>query len=189
MKVFCYIAFIFLLSSSFTEAADNSSTTLSAQLQGVYKSHFMNSLVSGEEYQSEDIVEIVPFEESNIYIRAHLEFFNGHECSIWGIAKYKDGMFVYHDPTPSMDESPSCTLKVSVSGKKLMLSDIDNATGRSTCSMYCGARGSFSNYAIARSSKKNIRYLKRLMTSPQYLESIDAFKKVQSLTYHSSGTG
>jgi len=188
MKVFYCIAFIFLLSSSFTKAADNSSASLRAELQGVYKSRFKNGLVSGEEYQSENIVEIVPFEDSNIYIRAHLEFFNGHLCSIWGIAEYQDGIFVYHDPTPSIDGSPSCTLKISASEKNLMLSDIDNATGLSTCGMNCGARGSFSNYSIARSSKKNIRYLKRLKTSPQYLESIDAFKKMQSLTHHSSGT-
>lgn len=184
MKILRYLTFIFLLTPIFSEAADKSAASLIYNLQGVYKFRFMNSFVSGESYQSEDIVEIVPFEASQIYIRAHLQFANGHQCSIWGIAEYTNGIFVYHDPEKSSDGGPSCTLKISTNGKSLLLSDIDSATHLSTCSMYCGARGSLSNYAIATDSKRKIRYIEKLKASSQYLESVDAFNK----THHSGET-
>lgn len=187
MKIFRYLAFIFLLSPALTEAADNSSAALIEELHGVYKSRFMNSLVTGERYQSEDIVEIVPFDDSHIYIRAHLEFANGHQCSIWGIAGYEDGTFVYREPEDAGTGSPSCTLKISTTENNLVFTDIDSASGLSTCSWHCGARGSFSNYSIARSLKRRIRYLERLKASSQYLEAVDAFS-AQSPTQRSSGT-
>lgn len=189
MKIFRAIAFIFLLMPIVSEAGDKSAASLIEELKGVYKYRFMNgSIASGETWQSEDIVEIVPFDNSSFYIRAHLEFGNGHLCSIWGIAGYENGVFVYHEPEETSGRSPPCTLKISTTEKSLVLTDIDSATGNSTCSRHCGARGTFSNYSIARSSKRNIRYLERLKSSPQYLESVDQFKKMQSPTKHSSGT-
>lgn len=188
MKIFCYLVIIFLYSPIYAEAADKSSAALIEDIHGVYKFSFKNSLVTGENYQSEDIVEIVPFDGAHIYIRAHLEFVNGHQCSIWGIAGYEDGIFVYRDPEESIYGGPSCSLKISTNENSLMLSDIDNNTGLSTCSMNCGARGSFSDYSIAKSSKRKIRYIERLKASSQYLESVDAFKKIQNPTQRSSGT-
>jgi len=187
MKIFPYLAFIFLLVPAFSEAADSSSAALIEELQGVYKFRFMNSLVTGERYQSEDVVEIVPFGDSHIYIRAHLDFANGHQCSIWGIAGYDNGAFVYHEPEEASSGRPSCTLKISTTGKHLVLTDIDNTAQLSTCRWHCGARGSFSNYSIARSSKRRIRYIERLKASSQYLEAVEAFKN-QSPTQRSSGT-
>lgn len=187
MKIFPYLAFIFLLAPVCSEAADSSPAALIEELQGVYKFRFMNSLVTGERYQSEDIVEIVPFDDSHIYIRAHLDFANGHQCSIWGIAGYSNGAFVYRDPEKFSIERPPCTLKISTTEKNLVLTDIDSSTELSTCRWYCGARGSFSNYSIARSSKRRIRYIERLTASSQYLEAVEAFKN-QSPTQHSSGT-
>lgn len=187
MKTFRYLAFIFLLLPFFAEAADRSSAALIEELHGVYKFRFKNGLVTGESYQSEDIVEIVPFDDSHIYIRAHLEFANGHQCSIWGIAGYEDGTFVYREPENTSIMTPSCTLKISATKEKLILTDVDSATGHSTCSSHCGARGSFFNYSIARSSKRKIRYLERLKASSQYLEAVDTFR-AQSPTPRSSGT-
>lgn len=186
MKIFPYLAFIFLLAPAFSEAADNPTAALIKELQGVYKFRFINGLVTGEKYQSEDIVEIVPFDDSHIYIRAHLDFANGHQCSIWGIAGYDNGAFVYHEPEETSSGRPPCSLKISTTEKNLVLTDIDGTTELSTCRWHCGARGSFSNYSIARSSKRRIRYIERLKASSQYLEAVEAFKN-QSPTQRSSG--
>jgi len=180
MKMF-YLALIFCFMPTLSQAENISPSSLIDEISGVYKLRFMNGGIAGEKWQSEDIVEIVPYDDSSLYIRAHLEFFNGHLCSIWGIAKYDKGAFIYHDPEKPADGTPSCTLKVSANENSLVLTDIDSS-GLATCSSYCGARGSFSNYSIAKSLKRKIRYLERLKSSPQYLESVDAFTKMQSAT-------
>lgn len=169
----------FLLYTPLSEAADKAPTTLIEEIQGVYKSHFTNHLIStGESFESENVIEIVPFENSSIYIRAHLEFSNAHLCAIWGIAEYNNGMFVYREPESSIYGEPSCTLKISATKTKLVLSDVDTTTGISTCRMHCGARGSLSDYFIAKTSKRKIRYLERLKKSTQYLQSVEEFRKL-----------
>lgn len=157
--------------------ANSKSSRLIQEIQGVYKSRFINRIfTTGELYQSENIVEIVPVDDSHIYVRAHLEFANAHQCAIWGGAEYENGSFVYRKPDELNDDSPPCVLKISKTKDKLVLTDADNNTGTSTCSMYCGARGSFLDYAMDRSSKRKIRYLKKIKSSPQYIESIEAHK-------------
>ncbi len=179
MTIFRYLALFCLLLPIFSDAADMPSASLINELQGVYKHRFMNNnSPSGgaETWQAEDIIEIVPFDDSHIYIRASLEFINGHMCGIWGIAEYENGTFVYREPKEPSDESPSCTLKISATKDDLMLTDADT-NDIPTCRMHCGARGSFYHYSIARSSKRRIRYLDRLKASRQYLEAVNAFKK------------
>jgi hypothetical protein len=189
MKIFRFFILICLLLPILSVAADVPAATLINDLQGVYKHRFMGGTYNGSEtWQAEDVVEIVPFDDSHIYVRASLEFGNGHLCGIWGIAEYENGAFVYHEPEKLRQGDPSCTLKISATNSDLVLTDIDSANEDSTCSMHCGARGSLANYTIARSSKRKIRYLERLKASRQYLEAADAFKEKQSLTSRSSGT-
>ncbi len=189
MKMSRYFVLFGLLLPFFSEAAEMSSASLIKELQGVYKHRFMsgNILYGGDEtWPAEDIIEIVPFDDSHIYIRAHLEYDNGNLCSIWGIAEYEDGAFVYHESEKLGDGGLSCTLKVSATEKQLVLTD--SATNdHSSCKLHCGIRGSL-NYNIERSSKRSIRYLERLKSSRQYLEAVDEFKKTQSPTQRSSGT-
>jgi hypothetical protein len=178
MRLLCRLAFMLLLVPVMSVAADHPPAPAIKDIEGVYKSRFTNGLVSGERYQSEDIVEIASIDESRVYIRAHLEFYNGHICSIWGVAEYRNGDFVYQAPEDVGDEDPSCTLKLSITQKNLLLSDIDGNTGRATCRMFCGARGSLSNYSIDRNSRRKIRYIETLRSSRQYLDAIEENKKL-----------
>ena len=189
MKLFRFCILTCLLLPIPSRAADLPAVSLINDLKGVYKHRFMGATYNGSEtWQAEDVVEIVPFDDSHIYVRASLEFDNGHLCGIWGIAEYENGAFVYHEPEKLRQGDPSCTLRVSATKNDLLLTDIDSTSEDSTCRMHCGARGSLANYTIARSSKRKIRYLERLKASRQYLEAADAFKEKQSLT-RSSGTG
>jgi hypothetical protein len=169
-----------MMASTVAIAVELSPSMLINELQGVYKYRFQNGTINDEKYQSEDIIEIVPFDASSIYIRTHLEFFNGHECNLSGIAKYENGSFVYHSSQKTYGTDLYCTLRISQDQKNLKLTDIDDTKQVSTCSDFCGARGSYSDYSISKSSKRKIRYLDRLKTSTEYKSAVEEYQKSQS---------
>jgi hypothetical protein len=154
--------------------AENSATAsqIIKKIEGVYKNRFENGLVSGEKYQSEDIIEIMPYSTDSIYFRISLQFYNGHSCGIYGIAKYRDNAFIYK----SGDEQ-TCTLKISSDENALRITDRLTPTSVSTCSAYCGARGSLSNYDIGVAKKRKIRYEAIILKSKQYTEAVEENKK------------
>jgi hypothetical protein len=71
------------------------------KIAGVYKKQFRNGNISGDKYDSEDILEIVKTSPSTAYVKTHLEFFNGHVCNIYGVADVKGSALVYSDRTMS----------------------------------------------------------------------------------------
>ncbi|MEW6453806.1 MAG: hypothetical protein AB1490_24400 [Pseudomonadota bacterium] len=136
-------------------------------IAGVYKQQFKNGLVDGSKYDSEDILEIVKVSPTSAYVRAHYEFFNGHECNINGVAKADGDVLVYRGDTDS--QGKQCLLSVKVSGGKIMLDDKDGVCGRETC----GARGMYNGKSFALSKKRAIRYMDKLKKSDEYLDAID----------------
>jgi hypothetical protein len=173
---YAILAFGFFFSTA-AASADSASSQLIAQMQGVYKHRFANAAIAGpgkpdESYQSEDIVEIVRYDDERIYFRAELEFYNGHSCSISGIAKYEQGHFIYHDKQAPMPGEPPCTMSISTSGGQLNLTDRVNDSA-SCHPGHCGARGSLSDYKIATSAKRKIRYMDRLKASNEYKQAVD----------------
>lgn len=152
--------------------ADPAADTLIGAIEGVYKHRFQNGLVTGDRYESEDVVEIVRYDDARIYVRAELQFFNGHECSISGIARYDNGKFVYDEP-PSDAGAQLCHFEVGADGKVIRFGD-DNGACRSS---HCGARGGLDGYTIARDSKRRIRYMDRLKASSEYKQAVGELKK------------
>jgi hypothetical protein len=136
-------------------------------IAGVYKSQFKNASVGGETYQSEDILEIVKVSPTSAYVRAHYEFFNGHQCNINGVAKTEGNTLVYRGDTDS--QGRQCVLSVKVAGGKIALDDKDGVCGRETC----GARGMYNGKSFALSKKRAIRYMDRLKKSDEYLDALD----------------
>ena len=141
--------------------------SLPEALAGVYKTHFKNGLVSGETYVSEDILEIVPTGPGAAYVRTHLEFYNGHECALSGIAHVEGADLVYREPPASKVGDRSCVLHVARKGSKVVLSDEEGS-----CQAYCGARGSLSDDSFPVSSRRAIRYLPRLKASSEFKEAL-----------------
>lgn len=158
------------------------------EIAGVYKHRFKNGIITPGKapmeadtpYESEDVVEIVPHDDTHLYVRAELQFYNGHSCSIAGMAGYEQGRFVYHDPEQTGDGGPSCTLAVIPTQEGVTLTDRLTPDGVSTCQAYCGARGSLSNYAIARSKRRPIRYMDRLLRSREYQKAVDDLRQYQA---------
>jgi hypothetical protein len=162
-------------------AADKTPAALMHELAGVYKHRFMSATImpgkapgeADEPYQAEDVIELVPYDDRHLYLRAELEFYNGHSCSIAGMAAYEDGRFVYHDPTPPVPASePGCALSVGVKDGKLVLSDRLAPDDAATCRAYCGTRGGW-DYAIPIAKRRPIRYMERLKASRQYQQAVD----------------
>jgi hypothetical protein len=128
-------------------------------LAGRYSSHFQNGLVDGTSYWSDDVVEIVPVSDDAAYVRAELQFYNGHSCSIAGVAKAQGDALVYRAPVPP-DPDDHCVLSVRRKGASLLLDDGDNS-----CKSYCGARGSLGDQTLPWKSKRPITYMARLKNS------------------------
>jgi len=139
-------------------------------IAGVYKDHFQNGLVDGTKFKSEDILEIVKVSPSEAYVRTHLEFFNGHTCSIYGVARQEGDALVYR---PHQDYGEQCALTLRAVNGKLVFSDPDG-----NCRVqYCGARGSFEGTAFPLTSRRTIRYMKVLLNSREYHEALAEAKK------------
>jgi hypothetical protein len=113
-----------------------------------------------------EVLEIVPVDRTHAYIRVHTEFDEGHVCAIWGVARLERETLVYS--TVRTGPKDRCTLVVRRAGAKIVFEDPDG-----TCKWdFCGQRGDFVADAFAVSSRRPIRYMKRLLASPQYHEAM-----------------
>ena len=134
-------------------------------IAGVYKDRFQNGSVDDGNHMSENILEIVKVSPSEAYVRVHLEFFNGHLCSISGVARQEGDMLVYR---PHQDYGEQCALGLREANGKLVFSDPDG-----NCKLqYCGARGSFQGTDFPLQSRRAIGYMKRLLNSREYARAI-----------------
>lgn len=160
------------------QAVDNTAAASKAisAIEGVYKHRFTNALISGEQFQSEDVIEIMSYSPDAIYFRIQLQFFNGHSCGIYGIAEYDKGSFVYtnHDDTST---EQACTLTIRHQKKWLNITDAVGTDNSSSCRFYCGMRGSLRNYDISMSKKRSIKYLPLIKNSRQFRAAVDEFER------------
>lgn len=139
--------------------------------EGVYKHRFDNASVQGDQFVSEDILEIASYGTDKVYFRLHLEFFNAHLCDLYGIATYEDRAFVFRDPEADPDDP--CTLRLRLGDEGVTLDD-ENGTCRS---YYCGARGGFDQVTFPTKSRRTIRYMRLLRGSSEYQEAVESFEK------------
>jgi hypothetical protein len=144
-------------------AASAAAPSLVSSLAGRYSRHFKNGLVSGEQYQSDDVVEIVPVYAGHAYVRLSLQFYNGHSCGLWGIARAERDELVYREPASKQIGDRQCTISVRRRGDQLSWTD-----GNGSCSAYCGARGTLTDGGLPWASRRDITYLKRLRGSPEF---------------------
>jgi hypothetical protein len=137
-------------------------------LAGVYKKQFKNGNISGDKYDSEDILEIVKVTPGTAYVKTHLEFFNGHVCNIQGIADLDGAALVYHGPNNI--EGKPCELSIKIVGSKVTLNDKDGRCAIGTC----GNRGMYNHTAFELKRRRTIRYMDILLKSDDYKTAIDA---------------
>jgi hypothetical protein len=164
MKIVKLLPVIALVAAAAT-AAWAASGSLVDDLAGVYKDHFANGDVDGDKYKSEDVLEIVKTGPDQAYIRAHLEFYNGHSCAIYGIARLESGALVYR---PKDDPASGCVLTLKKAGGRVVFGD----AGSACKNLYCGMRGAFDGAGFDTGKRRPIRYMQRLLASREYAEAI-----------------
>jgi len=120
-------------------------------LSGRYTYNFRNGDISGDRFTSTDSVIIVPIDRGRAYFDMQLNFFNGHECSIGGMATLEGGRLVYRDPQMRGFDGAPCTLAIWRDGARLRWTD-----GEGSCKGYCGARGGLSDGEMRWSSRRPI---------------------------------
>lgn len=92
--------------------------------------------ISGARFPVEDEVIIVAVDRDRAIFDIQLNFFNGHTCSIGGMASLEGGRLVYRDPEMRGYDGRACTLSIWRDGNRLRWDD-----GEATCQGSCGARG------------------------------------------------
>lgn len=139
------------------------------RIAGVYKKQFRNGNISGDKYQSEDILEIVKVSPATAYVKTHLEFFNGHVCNIRGIADLEAGALTYHGPDNI--EGKPCELSVKIVGGKVTLNDKEGHCAIGTC----GNRGMYNGTAFELKRRRTIRYMDILLKSDDYKTALKEY--------------
>ena len=129
--------------------------------------------MDGSRYWADDIVTIAPVDARHAYVQVELEFANGHQCALFGVATAEGKALVYHEPADG-DASGNCHLSITREGTKLRLDDDDGS-----CSTYCGARGTLTDISLPWKSRNRITDLPRLKTSSEYANAIAAWRKTK----------
>ena len=124
--------------------------------------------MDGEKYLGENVVEIVPVASHAAYVRVHLDYANGHICSIWGVAEADGPGLVYRDPSRPAPGQPPCTLTIARVGGSLRLDDGPDQS----CQKDCGARGTLSDVRLPLASKRPIRYMDKIKASSNYRKAL-----------------
>lgn len=149
-------------------AAMAAGVSLPQALAGVYSVSFENQLVSGERYQAENVLTIVPTGPGAAYVDTTLEFYNGHQCAVSGIAHVEGAELVYREPESKKIGDEACVLHVARKGRKIWLSDEEG-----TCRAYCGARGSLSGDDFPVSSRSAITRHHRLKIAKDIKQALE----------------
>ncbi|MGA0603355.1 hypothetical protein ACO2Q3_21790 [Caulobacter sp. KR2-114] len=149
---------------------------LPSRLEGRYTHSFANGLVTGEHFRSTETLVILRTAPDAAWVDAHLEFFNGHECNISGVADARGEALVLKSGD---DELSRCTLAIGPGagkdrGKLVFVAD---GTG---CNYYCGARGSLDGAAFAAASR-------RPLTPAQRRKIVAGDDYKAALTAHAAG--
>jgi hypothetical protein len=157
-------------------AQQSQTGALPVLMAGVYKTRFRNALVGAQTYVSENILEIVLVRGRVAYFRIHLEFYNGHECAISGVAEASADSLVYRGPN-DVDNQP-CILTLRRAHDGVHISEGENGACRNQT---CGARGGYgfkpdgaADFPLI--SRRPIRYLPRLLASDEYAQALKAYE-------------
>lgn len=142
-----------------------------ATLAGRYSSHFRNGVIGGSDYWSDNVAEVVRIDARHAYVNFSLQFYNGHSCSLSGVAEADGDALIYRGPPDDTfyGDSP-CRLVIRRQGGELAWND------DGTCKAHCGARGSFLHDGLPLSSKRRITYMTRLKRSSDYRDALTRWR-------------
>lgn len=122
----------------------------SDQFVGTYSQKKSNCYIAGDGQECDGEVESLVVIDGNAngdyHVVAHLQFFNGHTCSLDAKATLRKGMLRAVEPLPPDDD---CTMEVVSNGLKVTFRNASES-----CSALCGTRGGFNGYDVSKVSSK-----------------------------------
>jgi hypothetical protein len=136
--------------AGYTERGDPANAAVLAQkIAGRYRHSFANGDVQGDHYRSTDTLTLSPVGAASIHFDAHLNFYNGHECSLSGGALYrKNGSFVYDDkPTDTTSTDPVCHLGIKPTATGVTFEDYTGGCKMTSCGERGGWNGASFTFA------------------------------------------
>jgi hypothetical protein len=110
-----------------------------------------NGDITGARFTTTDTVTIVAADRNSAYVSMDLSFFNGHECSIGGMATLEGSRLVLRDPDAQGYDGTPCRLEIWRQGGQLRWDD-----GEATCRSTCGARGGYNDGEMRWSARRII---------------------------------
>ena len=136
------------------------------RLAGLYTNGFMNGRIDGSKYWSDDVLEVVKLSPSTAYFRVHLQFFNGHQCGMWGVADVEGRSLTYRQP------GTQCVLGITMANGKIAFNDKDGQCR----AISCGMRGMYAGQSFQLSTRRPISYMPKLLASSQYLDALEEYR-------------
>ena len=140
------------------------------KIEGIYRDRHQSGDSSGDKYMVTDVLEIVQVEKGVAYFSVELNFFNGHTCSLSGIAESEKGDLVHRDDDPAWTDEP-CVFHLVPKRGRIDFEDI-----HLHCRRFCGARGGFGG-ASFRMARRTTGGLKKLRASPEYRGVVEEYRK------------
>jgi hypothetical protein len=138
------------------------------KIEGVYRRSFPNGDISGAKFTSTDVLEILAVEKGRAYFRTELNFFNGHLCSLAGIAEVEKAALVYRDDSGGPDHT--CVLRLVPGGGHIRFEDVGGLCAKESC----GARGWYNQSSFKTAARRRIADPARLKASAEYKEAVEA---------------
>lgn len=105
-------------------------------LAGRWTHRFSSGDISGARFPVTDELVIVATDRTHAVFDLQLNFFNGHICSIGGVATLERGRLVYNNAEITSFDGAACRLEIWREGNRIRWDD-----GEGTCQGFCGARG------------------------------------------------
>lgn len=147
-------------------------TAILNKFSGEYRSLVRNTLMDGREYESEDLVRIIPITELAAYIQIHLNFSNGHACHLSGIFEYKsDESFVFHDDS----YESVCFLQAKAHDGKFIFTEKNES-----CRKACGTKGSLDSLTILSTERDVTADLETVKNTRKYRKSVSRYMRTKT---------
>jgi hypothetical protein len=125
-------------------------------LAGRWTRRFTSGDISGARFPVQDQLVIVATGPGHAVFDLQLHFFNGHECSIGGVATLEGSRLVYENAQTTGYDGSACRLEIWRDGNRIRWDD-----GESTCQGFCGARGGLGGGELRWSTRRAITRAER----------------------------
>ncbi|MCX7360233.1 MAG: hypothetical protein NT015_19090 [Alphaproteobacteria bacterium] len=141
-------------------------TNVAAQWDGRYEDRFENGLVSGETFESTNVLDVLRIDDQSALVEIGLEFYNGHECSFSEVFHVEGEALVYREQGTS-DPAEQCTMTITRTSDAMVLHDENYGCAHGTC----GARGGYDGISLPVASRRAFSEAERSIMQQQ-MESL-----------------